>query len=545
MRGRILLVFLLVAVAGCGDEDRDSRAAAPAATDKREGPRKIETVREAAVAGERLFYPAEGEALSKLLDGFLARAGGKPPKDLRALICPHAGYRFSGQTAAIGYKQAAGGKFRTVIVLAPSHYAAFVGASVPAVDAYRTPLGLIPLSHKADRLAGVRPFVRNPHCRVSRPGWSRQSPKRAPPLGQDTPHTWEHSLEVQLPFLQKVLKDFTLVPVVFGRLDAKAAAKALEPFVDAGTLIVASSDLSHFRPYDEAQLVDKATIAAICRLDADVLGGANACGYAPIRTLLHLAKANGWKGRLLDYRNSGDTAGDKSRVVGYAAVGFYGPAPPERKLPPLPPPTTRPAPRRLATRAAGVYPGPERRFMLDLARKTLGEVVLTGSAAAVDARGVPKSLIPHKACFVTLTKGGRLRGCIGSILPQEPLYQAVVNMTRNAATRDTRFTPVSKGELDAIEIEISILTVPRPLTFSSPAELLAKLRPGIDGVILRAGRRQSTYLPQVWEKIPDKAAFLSNLSRKAGLASSAWRQGGVSIMTYQAEAFHERDGRDH
>lgn len=529
MHREVLLVFLLVVgIAGCGERNGAERSATP--DDEGEPPRKIEKVREAAVAG--LFYPGDRATLSKLLDGLLARAGGGSPKGLRALICPHAGYRFSGQTAAIAYKQAAGGNFRTVIVLAPSHYARFEGASVPAVDAYRTPLGLIPLSRKADRLATVSPFVGKPRASVRRPGWWVQSPKKAPPAGKDTPHTWEHSLEVQLPFLQKVLKKFTLVPAVFGHVDTKAAAKALETFIDDRTLIVVSTDLSHHHPYEEARRLDNATVAAILRLDADVLTGEDACGHSPVKTLLHLAKTKGWKGRLLDYRNSGDTGGDKARVVGYAAVGFYDADAPKASAPPQS--TAIPAP---------VYSTQERRFLLDLARKTLAKVALSSSVPRIDTGDVPRSLVQPKACFVTLTKKGELRGCIGGFFPREPLFMAVVNMTYRAAMRDKRYKPVRADELAEIEIEISVLTVPRPLKFSSPEDLLARLRPGVDGVILRAGRRQSTYLPQVWEQMPGKEVFLSNLARKAGLPPTAWRQPGVSVLTYQVEAFHEEQAR--
>jgi len=530
MHKEFLFVFLLV-VAGAGCDGGDGGEKTTASEDEGEPPRKIEKVREAAVAG--LFYPGDEAALSKLVDDLLARAGGGSPKGLRALICPHAGYRFSGRTAAIAYKQAAGGSFRTVIVLAPSHYAWFEGASVPAVDAYRTPLGLIPLSRKADRLATVSPFAGNPRARVRRPGWWVQSPKKAPPSGKDTPHTWEHSLEVQLPFLQKVLKKFTLVPAVFGHVDAKAAAKELEPFIDDRTLIVASTDLSHQHPYEEARRLDKATVAAILRLDAAVLTGEDACGHSPVKTLLHLAKTKGWKARLLDYRNSGDTSGDKSSVVGYAAIAFYDADAPKASAP-TPPATPAPA-----------YSPEERRFLLDLARKTLGKVAQTGSVPSIDSAGVPRSLVQPKACFVTLTKKGELRGCIGGFSPRQPLFMAVVNMTYRAAMDDKRYKPVRADELGEIEIEISVLTVPRPLKFNSPEDLLARLRPGVDGVILRLGRRQSTYLPQVWEQIPGKEEFLGKLARKAGLPPTAWRQPGVSVLTYQVEAFRERDHKDH
>lgn len=286
-------------------------------------------VREAAVAG--LFYPADKKSLSTMIDSFLARADAPPLENVRGLVSPHAGYEFSGPIAAYGYKQLVGRKVRTVIVMGPSHYAYFTGASIPDVDMYRTPLGTIPLSPKARELAGIHPLIANPPCRVERPSWWRQSSKKAPAPGEDTPHTWEHSLEVQLPFLQKTLADFTLVPIVFGEVDPEQVANILKDHIDDATILIASSDLSHYKPYEVANRMDRACVKAVCDFDIEAMKKQEACGKGPILTLMHIAKRKGWKAKLLDYRNSGDTAGDKSGVVGYAAIAFYEPPQPENK----------------------------------------------------------------------------------------------------------------------------------------------------------------------------------------------------------------------
>jgi len=300
---RCCVIAAMALVVGCGDDSRSDEA----------GPtsRKIERVREPAVAGR--FYPGDKAKLAKMIDGFLAQVKGEKIPRLRALICPHAGYVYSGPTAAYAYKQLAGADIRTVIVLAPSHTARFEGASLPSADAYRTPLGLVEVSPLADKLAALKPFVRSPQCRV-RGGRTA------------TPHTLEHSLEVQLPFLQKVLapKTFQLVPVVYGQVDPKAVADRLADRLDERTLLIASSDLSHYRPYAAAMRLDRKCIDAIRSLDTSAIQPEQACGRGPILTVMHLAKAKGWKVRLLDYRNSGDTAGDKSAVVGYAAIAFFG-----------------------------------------------------------------------------------------------------------------------------------------------------------------------------------------------------------------------------
>lgn len=282
-----------------------------------------EKIREPAVAG--LFYPAKKDALAAMVDAFLSNVDVPPVENVRGLVCPHAGYRYSGQTAAYAYKQLLRRDIRTVIVMGPSHYALFRGASIPDAVEYRTPLGAVEISPKAKELAKIAPFVINPRCRVRRPPWWVQSPKKAPPVGEDTPHTWEHSVEVQAPFLQQTLKEFTIMPVVFGQVDPEEAWKVLIKYVDEKTVLVASSDLSHYYPYDVAKRMDASCTKAICELDIERMKGEEACGKLPILTLMYIAKQKGWKAKLLDYRNSGDTAGDKSGVVGYAAIVFFEP----------------------------------------------------------------------------------------------------------------------------------------------------------------------------------------------------------------------------
>jgi len=183
----------------------------------------------------------------------------------------------------------------------------------------------------------------------------------------------------------------------------------------------------------------------------------------------------------------------------------------------------------------------ERRFLLGLARETVEEVVRNSVVPEIDASGLSSRLIEPKGCFVTLNKNGRLRGCVGDILPRQPLYRAVVENARNAAVEDRRFPPVQPEELGQIEIEISVLTLPEPLDFDSPDDLLRKLRPHVDGVVLVMGSRHATFLPQVWEDLPDTETFLAHLSRKAEMAPWAWRDRGTSVLTYQVEAFKESE----
>lgn len=473
-----------------------------------------QVVREAAVAG--LFYTGNPGELNRAIDYYLANARPEAHGDLKAIICPHAGYQYSGPVAAFAYKLLAGCDINTVLLLAPSHYAAFRGAYVTEADIYRTPLGDVPVSPKAAELAKTPPFTRAMTGYVKRPQWWTQSPAKAPAQGADRPDTWEHSSEVQVPFLQKVLKNFQLIPVIFGEVDPAAVAAALADKLDDKTVIVASSDLSHYHPYEEAQALDQQCIKTILSLNPS-FSHESACGAGPIQTVIHLAKQKGWKPKLLDYRNSGDTSGDKSHgVVGYAAIAFFAG---EQEQ----------------------FSRDERKQLIGLARQTLTEVVTTGKFPKVDETKFPTKFLEKSGCFVTLTKRGQLRGCIGHIIPQEPLYKAIMDNAKSAALDDHRFLPVNKDELKEIEIEVSVLTAPQPLAFSSPEDLLAKLQPHKDGVVLQVMGRGATYLPQVWAQIPDKETFLNSLAEKAGCPANAWRQPGTQVFIYHVEAFHQSE----
>ena len=473
-------------------------------------------IREPAVAG--LFYPKDPAILSQTLDTLLANAAPQTlDGELRALICPHAGYQFSGPIAATAFRLLPGHPYQTVVLLAVSHYAGFAGASVANATVYRTPLGDVPVAPLARELAQARPFVLEPRVALRRPEWAAQASHPLPPAGTDTPETWEHSGEVEVPFLQKTLKNFTLVPVVTGDVDPAQLAQILAAHWNEKMLIVASSDLSHYHPYADAQSRDRVTVNAIVHLDIDqMIAAGDACGKTPVLTLLHLAKLKGWHAKLLDYRNSGDTAGGKGGVVGYGAIAFYSPTP------------------RGFTAA-------ERRQLIGLARQALQSAVTHSPIVDPNSESLPPKFKEPTGCFVTLTKQGQLRGCIGHITPQEALSKAITDNAQSAALHDGRFLPVQPGELDQLEIEISVLTVPEPLPFSSPEDLLNKLQPHRDGVVLRIGNHGATYLPQVWAQLPDKVAFLNSLAQKAGCAAADWRKPGTQVHIYHVESFHESE----
>lgn len=528
--------------------------------------RTSDRIRPAAVAGT--FYPGRPDRLKAQVEQYLAAAplliG--PQEAIRALIVPHAGYPYSGPVAAVAYKQLQGRSFDTVVLLGPSHYAHFQGGAIPDVDAFQTPLGEVPLSNKASILGQQPPFAVDPPARVERPGaWGV-------PAAGATPHTYEHSLEVQLPFLQTVLKEFEIVPVVFGTVDPAEAAEAIATILDDRTLLVISSDLSHYQPYRRACEVDRRTLEAVVNFDFDYLRGLryepelSPCGSTGILVGLHIARKFNWRPLLLDYRNSGDTSGDRSAVVGYAAVAFCQEAGAEAE--PSPPQVEVKTPQGGSVNSQAEVSGSseedaatpqerrdvtelgeedrhlphltaeEKRFLLDLVWATLRRFVEDGRLPVVDSAKVPPRLREPWACFVTLRRRGALRGCIGTLTADQPLYLAVMENARNAA-RDPRFYPLEDWELADLMVEVSVLSRFRPVEYRSPEELLSKLRPGIDGVVFQWRGARATFLPQVWEELPEPEEFLDRLCQKAGVSAKAWQQPDAKIWVYQVEKFGE------
>ncbi|MGD2248556.1 MAG: AmmeMemoRadiSam system protein B [Candidatus Methanofastidiosia archaeon] len=441
-------------------------------------------IRKAAVAGR--FYPGSSDELKTVVEQYLNQAPYLNLPPVQGLVCPHAGYMYSGPVAAYSYKQL-DNVYDTIILLGPSHYVPVPGASIPECTHYQTPLGLVKVSPLAKTLKKESLFTTVPAA-----------------------HIQEHCLEVQLPFLQMVLTDFEIVPIIIGDADPQELALLLSPYIDDSTLVIASSDLSHYHSYEKACTLDKICTDAVPELDFEKIELCEACGIKALQTLMYIAENKDWQGELLDYRNSGDTSQRKDQVVGYMAAAFYG----------------------------GDYVNEEdQHFLLELARKTLEQYLQNGTFLQVDESKLSDTLKEERACFVTLNKNGMLRGCIGSLTPEHPLYQGVMQNAVYAALQDPRFPPVQYQELSEITIEISVLTVPKQITYSSQAELLQKIER--KGVIISEGAHRATYLPQVWDQLPDPEEFISNLCRKAGLSPDYWKEGTLEVYVYTAHAFEE------
>ena len=450
------------------------------------------------------FYPDDPDELRRLLATYTHAARPRAPDlpeggTLRALILPHAGYIYAGPVAAFAGPVLESSRFTRVVVLAPDHHVGFRNGMISAVGAYATPLGSIPLDPAADDLrAQTRLF-----------GFSAASDRR------------EHALEVVLPYLQYYLqRPFSLIPIVLGPSDAARMSDALLPLLSPDTLLVVSSDLSHFLPYEEARRRDRGTLDLILGLDGRRLGARKncACGKVPLQILLHLARRLNWQPHLLHYATSGDSAGDREQVVGYAAVAFFSAD------------STGPT--------AGLLGEDQGQILVRLARQTLRKAFGIAADTTVDGSTAP-CFDQARGVFVTLEIDEALRGCIGHLKSDASLRDSVPQNAIQAAFRDPRFPPLQQKELARVRISVSVLTPPAQLVYTDAADLVARLRPHRDGVIIRKGFARATYLPQVWEQLPDPADFLSSLCRKAGLSADAWRRIPLEVQTYQAQVFHE------
>lgn len=483
-----------------------------------------ERVRKAAVAGS--FYPREREKLRAAVAAYLASARHVTSARPAALLAPHAGYIYSGQIAADAYRHVSGHSYDLVVVLGTNHTRPdFHGVSIYRGDAYETPLGRVQLDQEiSDRLiAADSSFSFHPGV-----------------------HEREHSIEVQLPFLQVVLPGVPIVAAVIGAPDQPLCRRLAEMLVDLGRerriLVVASSDLSHYPLYRTAREVDLHTLRLITRTDALSLAAffqgpvarvnglvTPACGAGPILTVLEYTRLLGsLRGVVVSYANSCDTIlGDDRQVVGYGAVLFVPQTAAVAETEDFPVERGRKLedPKQLDPA--------DRSTLLVFARRTLQQFL--DSETLPLPRGGSAQIHRATGVFVTLRKAGRLRGCVSRMQGDRPLLAAVGRAALAAATEDPRFPPVRRDELPDIRIEVSVLT---PLQRVAGADEIVPVR---DGVYLVQGERSATLLPEVWEEFHlSRERFLDLLCRKAGLAGDCWRS-GAELFTYQAVTIVEKE----
>ncbi len=476
-------------------------------------------IREPAVAGQ--FYPADPEALKVTVDDLLDRQEGSSVSgEIVAVVAPHAGYPYSGPTAAAAYRAVRRRPYDAVVVMSPSHREAFEGASVYARGSYRTPLGLVPVEEDLARDI----LSRDPDAHASDAG-HRVDP---PSLFGLSRLRGEHAIEVQIPFLQETLSDLRIVPIVMAGSDFDLCRGLGQAIAGASrgrrVLIVASSDLYHGYSYDECVRTDAETLGRIEAFDPEEFSRrverqeCQACGSAPITTAMIAARQMGAdRAAVVARANSGDVTGAKDGyVVGYGAALFYrSPSGPEEKE----------ESERLTAE--------QRERLLHIARTAMREAVYGRPLPPLGDLSGPLR-IPRGA-FVTLEHRGELRGCIGHVYPHLSLAETVQQMAAAAALRDPRFPPVSPDELPEIEVEISALSLPRKV------EDVDQICVGRHGLIVHHPDGQGLLLPQVAvERGWDRETFLAHTCRKAGLSRDAWKRPETEISVFSAEVFGER-----
>ncbi|MEK7397164.1 MAG: AmmeMemoRadiSam system protein B [Candidatus Poribacteria bacterium] len=456
--------------------------------------------------------------LAEVVDGYLAKAKSDPvPGKFIALISPHAGYRFCGQVMAYSYNQIKGKSFDTVVLLGASHHYSFPGVAVYESGVFRNPLGDVEIdSVIANQLIKQNSAIKS----------------------YLSPHVPEHSLENQIPFLQRTLTKFKIVPVLISdqsKQNCDMLSTALANVLkDKNVLLVASTDMTHYPVYDQAVKADKFTMTALGTMNSDEMRKrfdeymkkdipdllCMLCGGGAVFTVMDTAKKLGANSvKILKYANSGDVPeGLKDRVVGYMSAAFYESDKVEKKF---------------SNNMDAPLNEEQQKILLKLARDTIELYLKTGKKMQFETKD--ERLKVKQGAFVTLRKHDNLRGCIGYIIPVELLYDAIIDMAIAASTEDSRFRKVTVDELKDIDIEISVLSIPRRVKSADEIEL------GKHGVIVSKGLRKGVFLPQVATETGwDKQIFLEHLcADKAGLSKDAWKDKGTDIDVFTAQLFEE------
>lgn len=471
--------------------------------------------RQPAVAGQ--FYSSDPLRLKADLSTLFANAAPKQAENVLAIISPHAGYVFSGEVAASSFNQIdPEKKYDNVFILASSHRMSFEGASIYTKGNYITPLGTVRVNCElAAKLVKENPVFTD----------------------KADAHIYEHSLEVQLPFLQYKMKtDFRIVPIILGTQSAsvsKKIAEALKPFLNEKNLFVISTDFSHYPSYEDACMVDKQTADAILQNSPDHLMkvlednedegfdnlATSLCGWTSVMSLLYMTEGRkDLTYKAIEYQNSGDSKlyGDKERVVGYYSIVVEK--------------------TNQSSQADGFsLDENEKQALLHIARQTMETYVSTGKIPPVDEKSLSARLKEPFGAFVTLKKDGQLRGCIGRFEATGPLYDVVQKMAVAASTQDSRFLPVTEEEFDDIDIEISVLTPLKKINSIDEFEL------GKHGIYMKKGFAAGTFLPQVAQETGwSKEEFLGHCARdKAHIGWDGWKT--AELYVYEANVFGEKE----
>ena len=422
-------------------------------------------IKEPCVAGS--FYSADKEQLQKQIELFKQNSKNSYTVPTRAVIVPHAGLVYSGQLAYEGISQL-DKNIKNIFIFAPAHRSFFNGLAVSSFDEWQTPLGTLEVNQEINSEL------------VSKFGVQMN----------DGVMESEHAIEVELPFIQTVFENVKIVPVLIGQENIeKIAAIISHYFKDAQNGFVISSDLSHYMPDEKAKQVDAYTAQLIETGTENNFVHELACGATGILGLIRFSNANNYSLIRIDMTNSGNVSNDKERVVGYGTWFLWE--------------------------------GKKNEFL----KKYYSEFILNLCKAAIMAKftkkqitvNCPQVFLQPGATFVTLEKNNYLRGCIGSIIAHRTILEDILKNAQSAAFADPRFAPVAENELSELQIAVSLLSVPKQMTFEGEEDLLNQIQPYKDGIIIKDKGHQAVYLPSVWEQLPDKKAFLNSLKVKAGL----------------------------
>lgn len=430
----------------------------------------MKKIRPSAVAG--MFYPESKSELLSFMDNFKQKARKHYDISTRAVIVPHAGYVYSGQLAYEGL-QYLNPSSKNIFIIAPAHYVGIKGIAVSSFDAWKTPLGEVDVNQEINELL-VRDF-----------GAKINDEAIAP----------EHSLEVQVPFVQKLFPTARIVPILVGETSPEQLTEIISYFwTDDNNSFVISSDLSHFHQDNEAQKIDTITAEMIENKDLSGFNPHQACGYVGVLGIVGFAQKKEASLIRVNLQNSAVVSGDKSRVVGYGSWILY------------------------EGEKEKFVKDNFSEFLLDICKKSIASGLKTGRPLSVDTLDIPEVLHQSGASFVTLEIAGSLRGCIGSIIAQRPLIEDIAQNAYNSGFSDSRFRPLRQEEFGLLDIAVSLLTAPSQMSFEDEEDLLRQIEQDLDGIIIKDGAYMAVYLPSVWEQIPDKKLFLTSLKQKAGMS---------------------------
>tara|TARA_R110001583_G_scaffold71050_6_gene200620 strand:+ start:60915 stop:62390 length:1476 start_codon:yes stop_codon:yes gene_type:complete len=475
-------------------------------------------IRPAAIAGT--FYPADAKELRTTITKLMASATTHAPRESapKAIIVPHAGLVFSGAIAADGFATVVPAihTIKRVVIIGPAHRMAFQGIAAADATAFATPLGTVPVDGAAINSALALPQVQR----------------------LNEAHVQEHGLEIELPFIQHLFAgqpDVQIVPLLVSRCAAHQIEEVVEKLWGGPeTLIVISSDLSHFHDDATARQMDDRTRQLIENFRAEELGFEDACGCLPIVGLLRVARKRGMTVKTLSLQNSSATSGDTSRVVGYGAWAFYDGLASDPQNDDINDETDFVDTTQNILNRHG-------KDLLSLASQSIRHGLAQGGPLQPDTDRLPAPLQQPGACFVTLKQNGNLRGCIGSILAHRNLAQDVCENAFKAAFGDPRFNKITLDALnDDLEMSISVLSPPQPFPFANEADFIARLTPFEDGIILTDGNRRGLFLPQVWDQLPDPTDFVRHLKRKAGLPMDYWSN-TITAQRFVTRAIESRE----